>query len=337
MFLRSAVRSALKLPGYFTAGDGVAAAAINTGVALRRWSETLVYETSFGRLPNYVRPATYTEKLQWRKMFDRNPELVTFSDKIAARDLAKARAPQVHLPELLWTGTDPDAIPFHRLEPPYVMKANNRSSATAFVRDERDADPAGLRAAARQWLGGSPHRRWAHEWTYGLVESRILIEEFLAPDDDGNSPPDLKIFVFGGRARYLYHRDPVSGERRIYDPDWNGYDWDRWARLTRVDRTPYLAEIERPPNLDAAIAVAEAIAGDLDHLRVDLYNLDGKIYFGEATVFPSSGNKIWIRHDDPADPHPDPDIDRQIGSHWVVPDLDRRTMVRRGMGRRARV
>ncbi len=91
--------------------------------------------------------------------------------------------------------------------------------------------------------------------------------------------------------------------------------------------------MNRPDNLEKAITIAEAIAGDIDHLRVDLYLIGERIYFGEATVFPSGGNKTWIRSDDPADPHPDRDVDTEMGSHWLLDEPDRSTMIRRGLGR----
>ena len=98
---RAASRSLLKLPQYLSAGDGVLGATANAAIAVRRLPETAVYELSFGRIPNYWSPRTYTEKIQWRKMFDRNPELAIWCDKLAARDLAQQRAPGVRLPTLL--------------------------------------------------------------------------------------------------------------------------------------------------------------------------------------------------------------------------------------------
>ena len=326
------MRSAAKLPSYFFRGDGALRSAANAAVALRRWPETVVYDLAFGRVPNYVHPQTYTEKVQWRKLFDRNPELITWCDKLAARDLATERAPNVRLPELLWTGTDPEAIPLDSLAPPYVLKANNRSGALIFVRTAADLNPDRMRAAGRRWMEAAPHRQPSYEWAYSGVPTRIFAEEVLPGFDEGESPPDLKIFVFGGQARFLYYRDAHRGDLGVFSRDWKLYEWDRWERVVDSTRIAYDSNVPPPRNLESAVSAAESIAGGIDHLRVDLYVIEEDVYFGEATVYPSSGNKIWIPHDATADPHPPDDVDTLMGSTWELPTVSTRDMARSGLG-----
>ena len=108
-------------------------------------------------------------------------------------------------------------------------------------------------------------------------------------------------------------------------------DWDRWERSRVTVRTPCDSAATPPENRAGLIEAAELIAGSIDHLRVDIYEIDGSLYFGEATVYPNSGHVPWIRHDAICDPDPPLDVDREFASHWVLPAISRRTMLRRGL------
>ncbi len=328
---RASLRSVARLPRYFAAGDGMFDSAATASIAVRRWPETVVYNIAFGRLPNYVNPRTYTEKVQWRKIFDRNPELATWCDKLAGRELAKKRAPGILLPKLLWSGTDPDAIPLSKLTPPYVIKANNRSSALVFVRGDEDLDEPRIRSICRGWMQAPTHRRRVYEWGYGHVATKIFIEEFLSRPGGLESPPDLKVWVFSGKVRYLYYRDGLEGRAAVFTPEWEQYEWDRWGRMDAVRRIHHHADVPAPRDLAAIIEAAEQIAAGLDHLRVDLYEIDGAIYFGEGTVYPSSGHRMWIHHDAICDPDPPDDIDREFSAYWDLPAIPKRMMLRRGL------
>lgn len=328
---RASLRSVARLPRYFAAGDGMFDSAATASIAVRRWPETVVYNIAFGRLPNYVNPRTYTEKVQWRKIFDRNPELATWCDKLARRELAKKPAPGILLPKLLWSGTDPDAIPLSKLTPPYVIKANNRSSALVFVRGDEDLDEPRIRSICRGWMQAPTHRRRVYEWGYGHVATKIFIEEFLSRPGGLESPPDLKVWVFSGKVRYLYYRDGLEGRAAVFTPEWEQYEWDRWGRMDAVRRIHHHADVPAPRDLAAIIEAAEQIAAGLDHLRVDLYEIDGAIYFGEGTVYPSSGHRMWIHHDAICDPDPPDDIDREFSAYWDLPAIPKRMMLRRGL------
>ena len=328
---RASLRSVARLPRYFAAGDGMLDSLANAAIAVRRWPETVVYDISFGRLPNYVNPRTYTEKIQWRKMFDRNPELAIWCDKLAARELAKKRAPGILLAKLLWSGTDPDAIPLTELKPPFVIKANNRSGALIFVRTDADLEERRIRSICRGWMQASVHRRRVYEWGYGRVATKIFIEEFISRPGVLESPPDLKVWVFNGNARYVYYRDVLQGRAGVFTREWEQYQWDRWGRMNVVRRIHHHAHVAAPEDLAAIIEAAQQIAAGLDHLRVDLYEIDGAIYFGEGTVYPSSGHKMWIHHNAICDPDPPDDIDREFSTHWDLPAIPKRTMLRRGL------
>ena len=198
--LLASLRALADLPRYFLVGDSPGTAFLNALIALRRWPESMVFHISLGRLPNYLNPRTYNDKVQWRKLFDRNELFVVFCDKVESKRYATALAPEVIAPEILWSGTDPDAIPFDDLEPPYVLKASNRSSANEFVWSEEDVDPARIREECRRWMGRGPHRWYLYEWAYGRVPSRIIVERAIDREDRAGAPADHKVFIFGGET-----------------------------------------------------------------------------------------------------------------------------------------
>src|SRR5258708_26036334 len=90
------------------------------------------YHQAFRRYPNLLRPKRFTEKMQWRKLFDRDPLFAVLSDKIIVRDFIASRVASSFLPDLLWTGDDPDKIPFDALEPPYIVKCTHASGFYSF-------------------------------------------------------------------------------------------------------------------------------------------------------------------------------------------------------------
>jgi hypothetical protein len=325
------LRCAVALPGYFGTGDGLLISLANLAVAVRRWPETVIYQTAFGRIPNYLRPRTYTEKIQWRKLFDRDPRLVTFCDKLAERRIAEETAPDIAVPELLWSGGDPDAIPFDRLEPPYIVKPNNRSGEYLIVRTARDIDEDHIRSMCSDWIGARPHRRRVYEWGYRGVEPKLLIEAFQSRPLNHNPPPELKVFVFADRAQFVYYGDPFDKKWAVHDRNWVRYEFDRWKRVTGPGRKPLDAVIERPPGLEAALSAAEKIAAGMDHLRVDFFDLGDEVCFNETAVYPWSGNKMFIGRDDPADPHPSDEVDLEIGSWWDPGQMPVGKMLKRGL------
>ena len=111
-----------------------------------------------------MHPVRYTEKMQWRKLFDLNPLYSILCDKVAVRDFVTERiGPEVLIP-LLWVGDDPDAIPFDTLEPPYIIKSNHGTGHTIVVQSRASLDERAVRETARSWLGNvteRPSTSWA--------------------------------------------------------------------------------------------------------------------------------------------------------------------------------
>jgi hypothetical protein len=326
---RAARRRCLKDIGtYFSTSRRLSAAIFNTLIALRRLSGTSLYYQRFGRFPDYANPRSYSEKVQWRKVFDRNPEFSVFCDKLAARELARLRAPALRHARILWCGDDVEAIPLETLTPPFVVKPSNQSNCIITVRQPGDLKPFEIRNSCRQWMAMPPHGAAVYEWGYRGTVRKIIVEQFLSRQKELVSPVNIKIFVFAGKARWIFYSDQHAEQRGVYTPQWEPLPVDRW----RKGRLEVLSmAVPAPPNLETMVASAEAIAAGSDHARVDLYDVDGSVFFGEITAYPYAGYTTWVRKGSRCDPYAPRDIDDEFGAHWLLPEIPWPTRLYRGL------
>lgn len=259
------------------------------------------YFRVYGHYPNILSPKTFNEKVQVRKIFDRRPFFSTWADKYAVREYVQDTIGPGVLPSLLYDTSDPDDIPFERLPTQYVLKASHGSGWLRILRDGDSADRSQLVAQCKAWLSRN-YFDADNEWQYKNIRARILVEEFLDAGD-GNVPNDYKFFVFGGSAQFIQvdvdrH---THHKRTIYDTQWNRTD----CRLGNFDFT---GDVPRPDKLDLMIDYAQRLSNNIDFVRVDLYEVRGKVYFGELTSTPGGGTRRFSP----------PSWDRVFGDFWKV-------------------
>jgi hypothetical protein len=234
------------------------------------------------------KPQSYNQKIIWKKLHDRNPYLTITADKFKVRDyirnlLGEREAEKILIP-LYCVVEEPEEIPFDLLPDRFVVKPNNGSRMHIVVRDNKDELKDEIIATAKEWLNIS-YGLFHYEWAYRNIEPRIIVEKLLE-SPDGRLPNDYKFYCFDGKCRMVrvsanrFNENVVSG---YYDTDWNeipiycpGYE--------STDK-PF----EKPLNLGKMIEVAEKLSSGLDAVRIDLYEIDGAIYFGEFTHYEASG------------------------------------------------
>jgi len=241
------------------------------------------YFRAFKSLPDLKNPKTLNEKLQWRKLHQRDPRFTTFSDKIAAKAEVAKLVGAEHVIENLWVGTDPEEIPWDELEPPYVIKTNHTSGCNFMIWRGEVVDRDSVTKELKNQLQFDHSIRW-REWAYKGIKQGILIEKMLGGSSD-IVPADLKFLLYHGKARFVYVLQDRFDNPTIdfFDMDWNRLDceYDGLGRSANP--------LERPSNLDRIVAITEKIAAPFDFVRMDMY-LDGeRIYFGEATFYPGAG------------------------------------------------
>jgi TupA-like ATPgrasp len=251
-------------------------------LAIRRVS--IRYRNHHGFYPSLLFPVRFTEKIQWRKLFDLNPLYTVLCDKIAARDFVKQRGGPELLVPLLWSGNDPDAIPFDAIEPPYIVKSSHATEHTIIVENKASLDEQAIRDTARSWLARN-HGRAFDEPGYVYVPQALLIERLLSKKD-GLPPLEHKVFVFDGVVRVIQSITVSARDRArfasYHTPEWINLPW-------KILKPGPCHPLNPPHQLDRIIEIAECLGAGFDHVRVDLYECDDRIYAGEITLYSHSG------------------------------------------------
>lgn len=232
---------------------------------------SIVYLWRLGYLPNLDQPRLFTEWVQWRKLEDRDLSLAVLTDKLAAKSLARDVLGTEFVIPTLWHGDELPSTPPWPM--PFIVKANHGCQQFVVVRCEEDWQRA--RWNAPRWLR-SAYGRWLDEWHYGRARRTILVEPFIGPAE--GLPVDYKVYVFGGVARFVQVHVGRGKDHR-----WVQFD-RRWQRVSDGSDN-----IVAPSKLHEMLSAAEEMAGCRDHLRVDFYEVNGRLWFGETCLFPGSG------------------------------------------------
>lgn len=240
------------------------------------------YARLHGQPLNLANPQKFTEKL-FRRMIavnrGENPELTPFADKYLVRAYVSSKVGEEYLIKLLWHGEDPTAISFDSLPKEYVIKSNHACHQVIVVKG--DADRTDIRRRVSGWLRTNFY--WANrEFQYYHIKPRVLIEEFLK-NQDGGCPLDYRFWCFSGHPEVIqmgnHARDNIHS---FFDTEWNLLD----LYYREGELRPHLS---KPMNFDEMKSIASRLSAPFDFVRVDLYNIDGKIYFGELTFTPAGG------------------------------------------------
>ncbi len=246
------------------------------------------YRMKMGFWPDFNHPTRYTEKIQLYKMKYRNPVMHQCVDKYEVRKYVESKGLGHILNELYGVYDKPEDIDFESLPDQFVMKTTTGGGGqnVIVVTDKSTCNFEELRKKLALWEGINNIGALAgREWAYQDCKHRIVVEKFL--DGGRRSLIDYKLFCFNGEPKYLYvATDRKPGEYAyfgIYDIDFNKLP------VYRADeRRASLVEM-KPKNYEKMIEVARKLSADFPHVRVDLYNINGIIYFGELTFYDGSG------------------------------------------------
>jgi hypothetical protein len=258
------------------------------------------YRDTFGRLPNVIRPKTFNERIQRRILFDRNPRLALFADKLRVREYVRSiLGDDQCLTKLYAVVTSAAEIGQLSLPAKYVMKPNHASGMVKIVTDSTRILPGELEALAVEWLRIN-YYDITQEWAYKNIERRVMFEELL--EVDGEIAPDFKFYCFGGEPRLVHVVRDRLGELKV-----NSYDVNLSLLPVKLnDRENFRDEIRAPPNFNRMLEVARRLSAGTDFQRVDLYNVNGRIVFGELTNYVANGRTRFQP----------PEWDLKYGSYW---------------------
>ncbi len=242
----------------------------------------------FDRELDLANPVTFNEKLQWTKLYDRNPLMVQCADKYAVREYVVQKGYGHILNELYDVYESVDKIDFESLPDSYVLKVTHGSGWNVLVKDgvvtigTQTRDIKTARRRLKKWLRKSQYIRY-REWCYKDIQPRIVCEKYL--EDSGGSLADYKIYCFHGEPKMIQVvvDRSTNCQEAFYDAQWRRLD------LVSVNNPPCQREIEPPVCLQEMLEIAAAISAEFRYVRVDLYDQSGKPVFGEMTFFPGFG------------------------------------------------
>lgn len=262
----------------------------------------LLFRMKQGYKLNLKNPKTYSEKLQWIKLYDKNSLMVKCVDKYTVREYVRSKGCKEILNDLLWEGFNPEEIPFDDLPNKFVIKVTHGSTFNIICTDKSKLDKDETIKKLNKWLKEKFLPCYG-EWFYGIEKPRVIVEKFIESND---GLKDYKVFCFNGEPKLIgvySDRDKGQTKQELYDIDWNEINEKTGNFGSTICKT------EKPSKLKELLEYAKKLSENFTHARVDFYIEDDIIYFGEITFTSGSGfDRFSSRR-----------IDEQMGDYLKLP------------------
>ena len=246
----------------------------------------LMYKSRMGKSLNLDNPRSFSEKLQWLKLYDRKPWYSRLVDKYEVRSYIEETIGKEYLIPLYGVWDDPDEIDFDGLPDQFVLKCTHDSGSVIICQDKTKLD----KNKAKKKLKRAQRFNFyycSREWPYKNVKPRIIAEKYMANNGSTTELSDYKWFCFDGIAKVMFvvtdrHTPGVGTKMNYFDMEFRHLPFTNGApNATHI--------IEKPANFELMRELAERISKGLPHVRVDFYEADGRVYFGEITFFDGCG------------------------------------------------
>ena len=240
------------------------------------------YWLKFDRFPDLKHPKTFTEKIQYIKLYERTELRKIFADRLRARDYVAEKVGEQHLIPLYGTFEELTPEVWDSLPSQFVLKANHGCGMLEIVREKESADYNAVYHETEQWKA-TDYFKVGREWAYKGLARTILAEKLLL-DSENTIPNDFKFFCFDGKVELIQVDKNRFGHQRrnLYDRDFRQLD----AALLYPN---FEEPLYKPGNLKQAIDIAETLSSEVNFVRVDLYLMENNLYFGELTNYPGNG------------------------------------------------
>ena len=244
------------------------------------------YSLSFGRRLDLETPQTYNEKLQWLKLYDRRPEYSTMVDKYAVKKFVADRVGEEHVIPTYGVWNKAEDIEWDKLPDQFVLKTTHDSGGIVICRDKSKL----AKEAAEKKLNGALARDFYYEgreWPYTNVPRRIIAEKYLESGPDTHDLPDYKFFCFNGEVKALFIATDRQKEGEEVKFDYFTPDFKPMP--LRQSHAHAKVMPEKPRNFELMKKIASKLSEGIPQVRVDLYEVNDDVFFGEMTLFHFSG------------------------------------------------
>ena len=250
----------------------------------------LVFYYTFNRWPNLDQPLTYNEKLNWLKLHEINPKFGCYVDKYEVKKVVRelmGEDMRLEIIPTLGVWEKFDEIDFEKLPNEFVLKCTHDSGGLIICRDKSKFDKNAAKIKVEKSLKNEYFYRY-REYPYKYVKPRIIVEQYIAGKNllEKSDLIDYKIYCCEGEPICILVciGRSVKVKYYYYSSDWTFLEWDKVTAYEDEGKT-----LPKPNNLDEMLDIARKLSKGIHTVRVDLYNINGKIYFGELTFFSNSG------------------------------------------------
>lgn len=268
------------------------------------------FKVRMGKELNLNNPQTFNEKIQWLKLYDRHPEYTMMVDKYAAKQYVASKIGYEYIIPTLGVWTKFDDIDFDKLPNKFVLKCTHDSGGLVICKDKSKLDIA----AAKRKIEHCLKRKYYYihrEWPYKNVPPRIIAEKYMTDNvntSTNETLKDYKFYCFNGIPDYLYVSDNMDDHSKAKVCFMNT-EWEK-ASFGRTDYKKFDQVPEKPQQFEKMKELVQELSKDIPFLRVDFYEINKRIYFGELTFHPCAGYM-------PFDPK---EWDEKLGELVILPD-----------------
>ena len=243
----------------------------------------LQYKVALGYFPDLENPKTFTEKLQWLKLYDHNPLYTRIVDKVTAKEYIKEILGEEYIIPTLHVWDNADDIDIDQLPDRFVLKCNHTGGGSVFIcHDKSKFDFETAKKKIKKQLKKNTFLS-TREWPYKNVKRKVFCEQYM--EDESGELRDYKFYCFNGKPEIM-----LIASNRFTSHNFDYFDMDfKPLGVDSVTGGRAGTSFERPEAYDEMIAIASKLSQGFPHVRVDLYYTNHHIYFGELTFYDSSG------------------------------------------------
>ncbi|WP_028790526.1 ATP-grasp fold amidoligase family protein [Tetragenococcus muriaticus] len=243
----------------------------------------LYYFAQFKRFCNLKNPKTFNEKLNWLKIYDRKPEYTKMVDKYEVKKYVSSIIGEEYIIPTLGVWDSFDEIKFDDLPQQFVLKCTHDSEGVILVEDKDKLD----KREAKKKIENSLRQNFYYigrEWPYKNVKPRIIAENYMVDHRD-DELRDYKFFCFNGQPKLMY----IASGRNDGYTKFDYFDLN-FKHLNIIQKYPQSTKkIRKPLNFDKMVELSKILSKDIPHIRVDFYEVDDRLFFGELTFYHLSG------------------------------------------------